>query len=112
MTRKVRSRTPPKACIDTLFSDFFLIVFSSAALSVFFVILSAPRLHFSSHFDSLVGALGLWKNLQNCVTVIKFSVLTPSKHGPFAGLARGSVLMMFFFAFVFLSTAQGAAGKI
>ena len=61
--------------------------------------LGALTLNFSSHFDVILGALGLWKNSEKFVTVIKFCGLTPSRQGLFAGLDCGCVLIIVFLIF-------------
>ena len=48
--------------------------------------LVALRLNLGSHFDVILGTLGLGKNSEKSVTVITFSGLTPSRQGLFAGL--------------------------
>ena len=62
--------------------------------------LGALTLNFSSHVDVILGALGLWKNSEKCVTVVNFSGLTPSRQGLFAGLDCGCVLSIMFFDFL------------
>ena len=65
--------------------------------------LGALRLNFGSHFDVILGALGLRKNSEKCATVIKSSGLTLSRQGLFAGLDCGRVLLLVFsFCFDFL----------
>ena len=58
-----------------------------------------PEIHFGYHFDSILEALGLWKNSWKCVTVIKFTGLTSSRHTLFAGLDGGCVLILGFCSF-------------
>jgi hypothetical protein len=74
--------------------------FFACSFFLIFVILGALRLYVGSHFDSLLGARGLWKNSWKCVTVINFRGLAPSRRSLFAGLDCGCVLMMSFCRFL------------
>ena len=74
--------------------------FFERSLFLFFVILGGPGLHFGSHFASLLGSLGLCKKCQKCVTIINFRGLASSRHGLFAGLDCGCVLMTSFCGFL------------
>ena len=65
-----------------------------------FTILNALRLHFGSHFDIIVGALGLWKNSSNCISISNFRGLDPSRRSLLVGLDHGCVLMTSFFGFL------------
>ena len=59
----------------------------------------ALRLNFGSHFEVILEALGLRKNSEKCATIIKFSGLTRSRQGLFAGLDCGRILLMVFLSF-------------
>ncbi len=82
-------------------------MFFECSFFSFFVILGALRLHFCSHFDSLLGALGLWKNIWKCVTVVNFRDLAPSRQSLFAGLDCGCVLMVSFCRFLWFWVVLG-----
>ena len=101
----VRKRIPilsQHAASNQLLAVLCFWCFFECACFWFFVILSALRLHFGFHFDSLWGALGLWKNSWKCVTVINFRGLTPCRQSLFAGLDCGCVLMVLFSRFLWL----------
>ena len=55
-------RPPPKGSILGLFSIFFLIVFLECSHFWIFMFLHARKVHFGSHFDSFLRALGFLKN--------------------------------------------------
>ena len=56
----------------------------------------AQRLHFCSHFDSFLGALGVLKNSEKCVRVVNFRGLTPFGYGIFPDPDRECVRRCFF----------------
>ena len=78
-------------CCSVIFLCFF-----ECLLFRFFVILGARRLHFSINFEVILRVLELWKNLQNCVTVINFRGLALSRYSLFASLDCGCVLIVIF----------------
>ena len=61
------------------------------------VILGARRLHFGFNFEVILSVLDLWKNLQNCATVINFRGLAVSRYSLFASLDCWCVLIVRFF---------------
>jgi len=61
LSKKVRSRTPPKVSMDPLFAVSRGGFFFECSCFWIFVILSAQRLHSGFHFDSFLRALGLFK---------------------------------------------------
>ena len=71
--------------------------FFECPLFLIFCDSECPEAPFWLHFDSFLGALGLWKNSWKCVTIVKFRGLAPSRRSLFAGLAQESVLMRSFF---------------
>ena len=85
---------PPKASSDPLFQGRGFAVCLECSLFLILVILSVHRLHFGIHFDTFLGALGLFKNSWKCVSVINFRGLTPSGQSLLAGLDRECVLML------------------
>ena len=96
-SRKGYLRTPPQRQAVTPFFRVVVLLFFSECFFLILVILSAQRLHFGIHFDTFLGALGLFKNSWKCVSVINFRGLTPSGPGLLAGLDRECVLIQFFF---------------
>ena len=89
-------RPPPKASILRLFAIFFLIVFFECSRFGIFELLDARRLHFSSHFDSFLGALGVLKNRQKCVSVVNFRGLASSECDFFEDFDHECVLTLIF----------------
>ena len=85
---------PPKASSDPLFQGRGFAVFLEGSLFWILVILSGQRLHFSIHFNTFLGDLGLFKNSWKCVTIINFRGLTPSRPGLLAGLDCECVLIL------------------
>ena len=96
--KKVSSPTPPpKASILRLFAIFFLIVFFECSRFGIFELLDARRLHFNSHFDSFLRALGVLKNRQKCVRVVNFRGLASSECDFFEDFDHECVLTLIFF---------------
>ena len=62
LNKCTRGLTPPKASSDPLFQGHGFAVFLECSLFLMLVIFSAQRLHFCIHFDTFLGALGLFKN--------------------------------------------------
>ena len=76
------------------------------------LILGTQRLQFGSHFGSISGALGIWKNSSKCVRVVTFEGLTPSKRSLFACLDHGCVWKPGFEQiFEFLASLGGPSGS-
>ena len=61
-SRKGHPRTPPKGSSDPFFQGHGFAVFLECSLFWILVILNAQRLNFGIHFDTFLGALGLFKN--------------------------------------------------
>ena len=89
-----KSDQEPTFC-SVVFQCFF-----ECPLFSIFCDLGCPEAPFWLHFDSFLGALGLWKNSWKCVTIVKFRGLAPSKRSLFAGLDQESVLMRSFSRFL------------
>ena len=87
---------PPKVSMDLLFAVSRGGFFFECSCFWIFVILSAQRLHCGSHFESFLGALGLFKNSWKCVSVVNFRGLTPFRRSLFPGLDRECVLRLIF----------------
>ena len=62
LSKKVRSRTPPKVAMDLLFAVSRSIFFCECFCFRFFVSLGAQEFHCGSDFDLFLGAAGLLKN--------------------------------------------------
>ena len=89
------SPTPPKDSILRLFA-IFLIVFFECSRFGGFEFWDARRLHFSSHFDSFLRALGVLKNRQKCVRVVNFRGLASSECDFFEDFDHECVLTLIF----------------
>ena len=86
---------PRTHVLQCCFSMFFWV-----PIFLIFWDLGCPEAPFWLHFDSFLGALGLWKNSWKCVTIVKFRGLAPSKRSLFAGLDQEGVLMTSFSRFL------------
>ena len=94
---KIEFTDPPQSIDFELFAIFFLIVFFECSRFGIFELLDARRLHFSSHFDSFLGALGVLKNRQKCVRVVNFRGLASPECDFFEDFDHECVLTLIFF---------------
>ena len=90
---------PPKPRFWDFLRLFFLIVFFECSRFGIFELLDARRLHFSSHFDSFLGALCVLKNKQKCVSVFNFRGLASSECDFFEDFDHECVLTLIFLDF-------------
>ena len=87
----------PPRCPWTCFLRSREVFFFECSCFWIFVILSAQKLHCGSHFDSFLGALGLFKNSWKCVSVVNFRGLTPFGRSLLPGLDCECVLRLIFY---------------
>ena len=99
-TRKRTSFLRSKCDQEPTFCSVVFQCFFECPLFLIFCDLGCPEAPFWLHFDSFLGALGLWKNSWKCVTIVKFRGLAPSRRSLFAGLDQEGVLMTSFSRFL------------
>ena len=98
--RKTSPFLRPKCDQEPTFCSVVFQCFFECPLFLIFCDLGCPEAPFWLHFDSFLGALGLWKNSWKCVTIVKFRGLAPSRRSLFAGLDQEGVLMTSFSRFL------------
>ena len=69
---KVASHLDPKSQPSAHFLQCCFSCFFECPLFLIFCDFGCPEAPFWCHFDSIFGALGLWKNSWKCVTIVKF----------------------------------------